>query len=101
MPQPLNHPQAARYDHIPLSRDTVDRLAPTNDNLRTALLLTLARHGTASRHAVQALYERSHDPQLEHLLCFFYDKMSKVEAAEPQATYALAGVKGIRFLKLA
>ena len=40
--QPQNHPQAARYDHIPLSRELVDRLAPTNDNLRRALLLTLS-----------------------------------------------------------
>ena len=98
VPQPQNHPQAARYDHIPLSRDTVDRLAPANDNLRKALLLTLARHGTASRHAVQALYDRNHDPELHHLLSFFYDKFSKVETTEPQPTYALTGVKDMRYL---
>ena len=96
--QPQNHPQAARYDHIPLQRETVDRLAPANDNLRKALLLTLARHGTASRHAVQRLYERSHDPDLEPLLSFFYDKVSKVEAVGPQPTYAIAGGKDMRYL---
>ena len=47
-----NHPQAARYDRIPLRRELVDRLAPANDNLQKALLLSLSRHGTASRHAV-------------------------------------------------
>ena len=58
----------------------------------------MARHGTASRHAVQALYERSHDPELEHLLSFFYDKVSKFETTEPQPTYALGGAKGMRYL---
>ena len=81
-----------------LKRETVNRLAPANDNLRKALLLALARHGTASHHAVQPLYERSHDPELQYLLGFFYDTVSKVETTGPQPTYALSGAKDMRYL---
>ncbi|HEX7613280.1 MAG TPA: LAGLIDADG family homing endonuclease, partial [Candidatus Limnocylindrales bacterium] len=35
--------QAARYDLIPISRETVDRLAPQNDSLRKTMLLSLSR----------------------------------------------------------
>ena len=45
-PLPLaDHPQAARYDLVPVSRDTIDRLAPDNDHLRKTMLLSLARTG--------------------------------------------------------
>ena len=47
---------------------------------------------------MQALYERSHDPELEHLLSFFYDRVSHVETFEPQPTYALTGGKDMRYL---
>ena len=66
-------------------------------NLRPSLT-SLAHHGTASRHAVQALYERTHDPELEPLRGYFYDKASKAEPAKPQPTYALTGPEDIRYL---
>ena len=34
-----DHPQAARYDHIPVDRRLLDELAPENDGLRKAMLL--------------------------------------------------------------
>ena len=39
------HPQAARYDHIPIGRELLDELAPTNDALRKTMLMSLAPAG--------------------------------------------------------
>ena len=43
-----DHPQGARYDLVPVSRSTVDRLAPDNDHLRKTMLLSLSRTGLVS-----------------------------------------------------
>ena len=46
-----DHPQAARYDHIPLARTLLDELAPQNDALRKAMLAQLSRAGAVSRRS--------------------------------------------------
>ena len=85
-----DHPQAARHDQIPLSRELVDLLAPANDTLRKSLLLSLARTGTVSRRAAAELMERAAHPKLGHLLGFFYDAVETAELGEEQMTYDLS-----------
>ncbi len=81
--------QAARFDHIPLTRELVDRLAPANDRLRKILLMELKR-GTVSRRIATELYERTGDHELGHLLSFFYDTVSSTRVDEEQLTYDLS-----------
>ncbi len=85
-----DHPQAARYDYIPVSRALVDELAPENDNLRKTMLLHLSRTGTVSRRSALALLERTPSPELENLLGYFYDTVESAELLEDQPTFDLS-----------
>ena len=85
-----DRPQAARYDHIPVTRETVDRLAPENDRLRKSLLMQLGRTGAVSRRSATALMERQPSPELEHLLGYFYDEVANTELLDDQPTFDLS-----------
>jgi ribonucleoside-diphosphate reductase alpha chain len=85
-----DHPQAARYDHVPVSRTLVDELAPENDNLRKKLLLHLSRTGTVTRRSAIDLLERAPSPELENLLGYFYDTVESAELLEDQPTFDLS-----------
>jgi ribonucleoside-diphosphate reductase alpha chain len=95
-----DHPQAARYDHIPVSRALVDRLVPENDQLRKALLIQLARSGSVSRRSATALLERGSDTvsaealeatlELENLLGYFYDTVATTQLLEEQPTFDMS-----------
>jgi ribonucleoside-diphosphate reductase alpha chain len=94
------HPQAARYDHIPVSRELIDQVAPRNDALRKQLLTQLARTGTVSRRSATALLERgSHEAALEppttvvaleQLLGYFYDEVASADLLEDEPTFDLS-----------
>src|SRR5439155_1336828 len=81
---------AARYDHIPMTREMVDALAPANDTLRKTLLMSLAKTGTVSRRAAAELLKRADHPKLGHVMGFFYDEVATAELGEEQATYDLS-----------
>ena len=89
--------QASRKDYIPLTRELVDRLAPTNDRLRRVLLMELAR-GTVSRRAATELYQRTGDGELAHLLGFFYDRVSSAELGDEQLTYDLSVPSNVTYI---
>ena len=84
------HPQAARYDHIPIGRELLDELAPGNDSLRKTMLMSLARTGTVSRRSATALLERTPSVELEQLLGYFYDAVDSTELLEDQPTFDLS-----------
>jgi ribonucleoside-diphosphate reductase alpha chain len=84
------HRQASRHDHIPLGRELVDQLAPENDGLRKTMLMSLARRGDVSRRTATELLSRTEDPELEHLLGFYYDGVATVETLDDQPTYDLS-----------
>jgi ribonucleoside-diphosphate reductase alpha chain len=81
--------QAARQDHVPLTRALVDRLAPENDRMRKILLMEVKRN-RVSRRLAKDLYERSHDDELAHLLDFFYDTVASAELGDEELTYDLS-----------
>jgi ribonucleoside-diphosphate reductase alpha chain len=84
------HRQAARHNHIPVSRDLIDELAPENDSLRKTMLMGLSRRGDVSRRSATALLERTESPELEHLLNFFYDEVAEIEVLDDQPTFDLS-----------
>ena len=84
------HPQAARHDLVPVSRQVVDRLAPENDNLRRTMLLSLSRTGLVSRRSARALLERTADPELGQALGYFYDEIASAELGTEQLTYDIS-----------
>ncbi|MDQ4069752.1 MAG: vitamin B12-dependent ribonucleotide reductase, partial [Actinomycetota bacterium] len=81
--------QAGRHDHVPLTRAIVDRLAPENDRLRKILLMELSR-GRVSRRVATELYERTGDPELGHVLSFFYDRVASAELGDEEPTFDLS-----------
>ena len=89
--------QAARHDHIPLTRELVDRLAPKNDRLRKVLLLELAR-GTVSRNAAAELLDRTGDSELAHVLSFFYDTVASAELGEEELTYDVSVPENVTYV---
>jgi len=92
------HRQAARYDHIPLTRELVDELAPANDGLRKNALMALSRTGTVSRRLATALAEREASPELEHLLGYFYDTVKSSELLEDQPTFDLSVPENVTYV---
>ncbi len=90
--------QAARYDLVPISRGTVDRLAPENDHLRKTMLLSLSRTGLVSRRSATALLERTADPELANALNYFYDEIASVELGEEQLTYDLSVPSNVTYV---
>jgi ribonucleoside-diphosphate reductase alpha chain len=84
------HPQAARYDKIPVSRAMVDELAPANDRLRKAALLEVSRSGAVSRRLATQLLNREPSVELENLLGYFYDTVESTELLEDQPTFDLS-----------
>jgi ribonucleoside-diphosphate reductase alpha chain len=84
------HRQASRNDHIPLTRERIDELAPENDPLRKTMLMALARRGDVSRRSATTLVERTADPELEQLLGFYYDDVASIEVLDDQPTFDLS-----------
>jgi ribonucleoside-diphosphate reductase alpha chain len=95
---PTDAQQAARYDLVPVSRATVDRLAPENDHLRKMMLLSLSRTGLVSRRSATALLERTADPELKQALDYFYDEIATVALGEEELTYDLSVPSNVTYV---
>jgi ribonucleoside-diphosphate reductase alpha chain len=87
--QAIEYQQSERYDHVPLSRQMIDRLAPTNDRLRKVLLMEHKR-GAVTRRIATELLERAPDPELAHVLDFFYDDIADVSLSDEDLTLDLS-----------
>ena len=81
--------QSARKDHIPVTREMVDRLCPDNDRLRRVLLMEVKR-GAVSRRLASELYESSMDAELGSLLGYFYDTVGSAQLVEEELTYDIS-----------
>jgi ribonucleoside-diphosphate reductase alpha chain len=93
-----DHPQTARYDLVPVSRATVDRLAPDNDHLRKTMLLSLSRTGLVSRRSATALLERTADPEVAQTLGYFYDEIASAKLGEEQYTYDISVPSNVTYV---
>ena len=82
--------QSARKDHIPVTRELIDRVAPNNDRFRKILLMGLAHSGSVSRRVASEVSVATGDEELGHLLRFFYDSVESTELDEDELTYDLS-----------
>ena len=95
---PSSLPQTARYDLVPVSRATVDRLAPDNDHLRKTMLLSLSRTGLVSRRSATALLERTADREVAQTLGYFYDEIASAKLGEEQLTYDISVPSNVTYV---
>ena len=93
-----DHPQAARYDHIPVSRELIDRAAPVNGRLRRNALMAHARHGAVSRRLAEELLADSGDAELAHLLGFFFDTVTTAQLGDEEFTYDLSVPENVTYV---
>jgi ribonucleoside-diphosphate reductase alpha chain len=84
------HPEAARFDRIPVGRDMIDRLTAEEPGLRNTMLMAYRRHGMVSRRSATALLERTDDLELRQLMSFFYDDIATVSLGEEEFTFDLS-----------
>ncbi|MDP8905308.1 MAG: vitamin B12-dependent ribonucleotide reductase [Chloroflexota bacterium] len=91
-------PQGARHDLVPVSRRSIDRLAPRSDSLRRTMLLSLSRTGLVSRRSATALLERTRDPELAQSLGYIYDAIESAELGEEQLTYDISVPENVTYV---
>ena len=90
--------QAGSLDHVPVTREIVDRLLPSDgDRLRQVLLMELAR-GRVGRRTVTELHERTADREVGHLLGFFYDRVVSAELGDEELTYDLSVPENVTYV---
>jgi ribonucleoside-diphosphate reductase alpha chain len=82
--------QAARYDHIPVTRQLIDRVVPQNDRDRKVALMEYRRSASITRRLADELFQRSGDPELGHLLGFFFDEIQSAVLGDEELTYDLS-----------
>jgi ribonucleoside-diphosphate reductase alpha chain len=82
--------QAARHDHIPVTRELIDRVAAESGRDRSVALLELRRNGAISRRLATVLFERTGDAELGSLLGYFYDTVESAELGGEEFTYDLS-----------
>ena len=82
--------QSARYDHIPVSRELIDRAVPHNGRERRVALMEHARSSTITRRLAEQIYQLSRDAELGHLLGFFFDLVETAELGDEELTYDLS-----------
>ncbi len=90
--------QSARYDHIPVSRELIDRVAPANDRDRKAAMMEFRRSGSIGRRLAEDLFAASADSELAHLLGFFYDVVTSAELGEEELTYDLSVPENVTYV---
>lgn len=82
-------PSAYKGDHIPISRETVQRLLPSNTPLRANLYQAI-RRGKVSRRLALDLHSETGDEGIGRMLEFFFDRVESAELGESFGTYDLS-----------
>jgi ribonucleoside-diphosphate reductase alpha chain len=82
--------QSARHDHIPVTRELIDRVLPDNDRDRKVALMEFNRNGGITRRLAREVAERTGDSELTHLLGYFFDRITTAELADEELTYDIS-----------
>ncbi len=93
-----HHPQAARHDHIPVTRELLERVVPSNDRNRRVALMELRRSASITRRLAQELFDLTADRELGHLLGFFYDRVQSAELGDEELTYDLSVPSNVTYV---
>ncbi len=90
--------QAARYDHIPVTRELIDRVCPTNDRNRKVALTEFARGRSITRRLAREIHALTDDAELGHLLGFFFDRVATAELAGEEFTYDISVPSNVTYV---
>ncbi|MGH8975018.1 MAG: LAGLIDADG family homing endonuclease, partial [Acidimicrobiia bacterium] len=90
--------QSARYDHIPVSRELIDRVVPGNGRNRRVAMMEYRRSGSITRRLAEQLLADSPDAELGSLLGFFYDTIASAELGEEELTYDLSVPENVTYV---
>ncbi|MGH9276396.1 MAG: LAGLIDADG family homing endonuclease, partial [Acidimicrobiales bacterium] len=90
--------QAARDDHIPLSRALIERVAPTGHRARKAALEEHRHSGSITRRLAEELHGLSGDTELGRLLGFFFDRVASAELGDEELTYDLSVPENVTYV---
>jgi ribonucleoside-diphosphate reductase alpha chain len=90
--------QSARHDKIPVSRELINRVAPDNDRFRRVMLMEHNRSGSVSRRIADEVFAATGDPELGHLLGFYYDTVASAELGEDELTYDLSVPDNVTYI---
>ncbi|MBI2704964.1 MAG: ribonucleoside-diphosphate reductase [Actinobacteria bacterium] len=90
--------QPARDDHIPVSRDLLERVVPANGPDRRAALMEFRRDGSITRRLAADLVVRTADAELQHLLGFFYDRVVSAELGDEELTFDLSVPENVTYV---
>ncbi len=90
--------QSARYDHVPVTRLLLDRVAPVGSLDRKAALFEFRRSGTITRRLAERLIERHPDRELSHLLGFFFDRVESAELGDEEMTYDISVPSNVTYV---
>ena len=93
-----DHPQAARYDHIPITRALLDRVVPEIDRDRKVALMELRRSASITRRLAEKLHARTGDAELGRLLGFFFDRVASAELGEEELTYDISVPENVTYV---
>ncbi|HLF41882.1 MAG TPA: LAGLIDADG family homing endonuclease, partial [Acidimicrobiia bacterium] len=94
-----DYPQSARpgvrgvpgkTDHIPVSRELIDRVVPENGRERRVALMEHRRTGAITRRLAEEIHAATGDEELGRRLGFFYDRIARAELGGEELTYDLS-----------
>ncbi|HMC79056.1 MAG TPA: LAGLIDADG family homing endonuclease, partial [Acidimicrobiia bacterium] len=91
-------PQAARHDHIPVSRGLIDRVAPATDRARKVALMEHRRSGSITRRLAEELHAATGDAELGRLLGFYFDRIVSAELGDEELTYDLSVPENVTYV---
>ncbi|MDQ3945797.1 MAG: hypothetical protein M3357_11725, partial [Actinomycetota bacterium] len=90
--------QSARYDHIPVSRQLIDRAVPENGRNRRVAMMEYRRSGSITRRLAEQMLADRPDDELRRLLGFFYDTIASAELGEEELTYDLSVPENVTYV---
>ena len=90
--------QSARYDHIPVSRQLIDRVVPDNGRNRRVAMMEYRRNGGITRRLAEQLLADCPDDELVRLLGFFYDTVASAELGDEELTYDLSVPENVTYV---
>ncbi|HUQ62714.1 MAG TPA: LAGLIDADG family homing endonuclease [Acidimicrobiales bacterium] len=89
---------AVRNDLVPFTQAMVDRLVPCLGKQRDELAGEIERGGGVPRPVATMLFEETADPELGHLLSFFYDRVATTELGAEELTYDISVPENVTYI---
>ena len=89
--------QACRGDYVYLSEAVLERVLASGVQ-KNAVLLSVKRHGGATRRSLKEIYAQTQDEELGQALTFYYDAVEVNEDGGEQLTYDLSVPENVTYI---